>query len=92
MKSGVLFIPQELKTNIKQFPYANIVFLTPPWQEIYKNDSARWEDFQKAEDIYFSLKEVYEDLGYNTRPLPLDTIEKRIEFVLNQISTPPSVP
>lgn len=92
MKSGGLFIPQELKTNIEQFPYANIVFLTPPWQEIYKNDSARWEDFQKAEDIYFSLKEVYEDLGYNTRPLPLDTIEKRIEFVLNQISTPPSVP
>jgi hypothetical protein len=54
------------------------------------NIASRWEDFQKAEEIYFSLKEVYEDLGYKTQLLPLDTIEKRIEFVLNQISTPPA--
>lgn len=92
MKSGGLYIPQELKEDIKQFPYASTVFLTPPWREIYKNDSARWEDFQKAEDIYFSLKEAYEDLGYATQPLPMDSIEKRIDFIMNQISTPPLVP
>jgi predicted ATPase len=90
MKSGGLFIPPDLMADIQKFPYAATVFLTPPWQHIYKNDSARWEDFQKAEEIYFSLKEVYEDLGYKTQLLPLDTIEKRIEFVVNQISTPPA--
>jgi predicted ATPase len=90
MKSGGLLIPKNLTVEIQQFPYAGTVFLTPPWEAIYQNDSARWEDFKKAKDIYFSLKEVYEELGYTTRPLPLDSIEKRIEFVLNQISTPPS--
>jgi predicted ATPase len=90
MKSGGLLIPQNLKAEIQQFPYAGTVFLTPPWEAIYKNDSARWEDFKKAEDIYFSLKEVYDELGYSTSPLPLDSIEKRIEFVLNHISTSPS--
>ncbi|MFZ9700697.1 MAG: AAA family ATPase [Flavobacteriales bacterium] len=87
MKSGGLLIPQELKEDIVQFPYADTVFLTPPWKEIYKNDSARWEDFEKAQDIFFSLKEVYEELGYTTATLPFDSIEKRIDFILNCIST-----
>lgn len=72
-------ILQSLKTKHR---YHNKVFLTPPWPEIYRQDSERRHDLAAAEDEYQRLLEVYPALGYEVVVLPKASVEERVEFIL----------
>ena len=61
------------------------VFIFPPWEDIYTQDSERYEDFEEAVKIYPYLKAAYEKFGYKNIILPKDSIENRISFVLDHI-------
>lgn len=63
----------------------DLVFLLPPWEEIYKSDEARYENFEQASKIYENLKATYTNFGYNFVEVPTNTVEKRIEFILKHI-------
>ncbi|MCU1232614.1 MAG: hypothetical protein JWP63_581, partial [Candidatus Solibacter sp.] len=49
-----------------RYRYASLVFLTPPWQEIYATDAERKQDFAEAEQTYAPLVDVYRELGYHS--------------------------
>jgi len=65
--------------------YNNIVFITPPWKEIYRNDEERDQSFEQSIEVYKRLYKWYSQHGYDIVLLAKDTIENRVRFILNQV-------
>ena len=69
----------------EQRPYADGVFLAPPWPEIYAEDSMRRHGFDAAHDEYEHLAELLPKLGYSPFALPKLPVGDRADFVLATI-------
>ena len=67
--------------------YNNKVFITPPWKEIYRNDTERDQSFDESIEVYERLEKWYKEHNYNVIVLPTDTIENRTNFILREISS-----
>jgi predicted ATPase len=67
------------------YRYASVVFLAPPWREIYATDAERKQDFREAEKTYLLMEEVYRECGYETVALPFDTPQARAMFILDRL-------
>ncbi|MBP2534796.1 AAA family ATPase [Agrobacterium tumefaciens] len=65
--------------------YNPLVFLTPPWPEIYRGDDERRHGFDAAVEEYERLVRDYEALGYDSVVLPKSGIEERADFILARI-------
>jgi predicted ATPase len=65
--------------------YNNTVFLTPPWREIYRNDTERDQSFDEAVRVYQRLEKWYRKHRYHIAVLPKDTVENRATFILDQV-------
>jgi predicted ATPase len=65
-----------------RMPYQRLVFLAPPWPEIYVQDDERRHGFKEAAAEHDRLKHVYSELGYTTVPLPKNTVAQRADFVI----------
>jgi predicted ATPase len=63
--------------------YNNTVFITPPWREIYHNDTERDQSFDEAIRVYQRLENWYRMHGYDIAVLPKDTVENRAAFVFS---------
>ena len=66
-------------------PYAETVFLTPPWPEIYRSDAERRHSFDDAVAEYDRLKAVFATLGYAVVDLPKTPVSKRADFLLDHL-------
>ncbi|WLD96127.1 AAA family ATPase [Agrobacterium leguminum] len=64
--------------------YNRLVFLTPPWPEIYRGDSERKHGFDAAVEEYERLLRDYDELGYDISVLPKSGIEERADFILTR--------
>ncbi|MCM5663023.1 AAA family ATPase [Galbibacter mesophilus] len=64
----------------------DLVFLLPPWEEIYRSDSERYENFEQAKKIHQYLKETYEKYDYGLKDVPTGTVEERADFILKNLS------
>lgn len=69
----------------RQYRYAPVVFLAPPWKEIYKTDHERRQDFGEAESTYEQMLQVYRECGYTISELPKTKPAARADFILEQI-------
>ncbi len=63
----------------------DMVFLLPPWQEIYQQDNERYESFEIATKLYTYLKEGYKKFGYAVIEVPIGTVVKRKQFILETL-------
>lgn len=70
---------------IKEFRFDNPIFITPPWQEIYKQDNERKHLFETGVAEYERLKIFYPKYGYNIIDIPKNNVENRIDFILSHI-------
>jgi predicted ATPase len=61
------------------------IFLMPPWEKIYTTDNERYENFEQSLAIYNHLKKTYLHLNYDIIEVPLGTVQKRVNFILNTI-------
>jgi len=68
-----------------RFRYAPLVFLAPPWREIYETDNERKQDFAEAERTFDQMAEVYRECGYALSELPKATPAARATFILRQL-------
>jgi len=66
----------------KEFLYTS-VFILPPWEAIYESDAERYENYEQAVLIYNHLTETYQNYGYQLIEVPRDTVEKRVDFIIN---------
>jgi len=69
----------------ERYRYAPLVFLTPPWKEIYSTDSERRQNFAEAERTFDVIAQVYRELGYQLCELPKLPPRPRAHFVLEQV-------
>ena len=79
-------IPEEMDRISRRTQFNKIVFVTPPWEEIYRNDKERKQSFQEAIETYDQIVAAYREYGYETVDLPKVDVEKRVEFILERLS------
>lgn len=77
--------PDILVRKTKEFRYNEKVFVTPPWEAIYKNDMERTESFDKACELHEVIVGVYQEFGYSVVEIPCLNVHERVKFVLNLI-------
>jgi predicted ATPase len=68
------------------YQYNRLVFATPPWREIFANDSERKQDFDEAVASYERCVETYRAAGYEIAELPKASVEARVGFVLERVA------
>jgi predicted ATPase len=66
--------------------YHRMVFLTPPWPEIYVADSERRHSLNEAVAEYQRLLAVYPSLGYEVIILPKVSVHERANIVLHALT------
>lgn len=69
--------------------YHPVMFLAPPWPEIYVRDAERPKDFATAMAEYEQLARAYPALGYRVVTLPSASPEQRADFALATLSGSP---
>ncbi|MGN2496382.1 AAA family ATPase [Serratia nevei] len=79
-------IPGPLAAAIDAFRYADTVFIAPPWQAIYAQDSERKQSFAEAEQTYQAMLAVYRRSGYRLQELPRASPDERADFLLDALS------
>jgi predicted ATPase len=77
--------PAHMRKAADVFRYNRKVFIAPPWEQIFQQDQERKQEFDEAVCTYTSLVETYQSLDYELLELPRTSIEKRCDFVLNEI-------
>lgn len=77
--------PEILWNAANEYRYADTVFVTPPWPEIYQNDSIRTETFSEAIKIHQIVLETYQDLNYRINELPLVPTAERVQYLLKNL-------
>ncbi len=68
------------------YRYAKIVFVTPDWKEIYRNDDERTMTYDEARRFGDGIRRIYEELGYDVVELPRESPEKRAQFILSRLT------
>ena len=76
--------PEEFIEGCKNNIYDQ-VFILAPWQEIFKSDSERYENFDQALLIHKHLINTYKYYGYNLIDVPFGSIDSRTDFILDTI-------
>ncbi len=61
--------------------YTPLVFMAPPWREIFVNDAERPQTFEESVAIHRELCRAYRECGFTVLPLPLATVPTRVAFV-----------
>ncbi|MFY9152665.1 MAG: AAA family ATPase [Prolixibacteraceae bacterium] len=80
--------PEILKQSAIRYRYSAQVFITPPWKEIFRNDLIRTETFEEAVRIDSYIRKTYAELNYQIIELPLKSVRKRVEFILDKLLKP----
>ena len=62
------------------------VFVLAPWQDIYKSDNERYENFEQAIDIHEFLLDTYRRFGYQLIDVPFGSVETRTDFILEALN------
>lgn len=69
-----------------ELAYYPLIFLTPPWPEIYVTDAERKHGLLQATQEYERLLRDYPLLGYQVAVVPKIEVKDRADFVLRQLS------
>ena len=87
MLSQLKAISEEMiQSYLHDYPYHTTVFLFPPWEEIYRTDDERDQTFAESVRVFEIIKSWYTQCGYLPIEVPLDSVEKRAEFVEHHIT------
>lgn len=74
--------PEYFRNAAKHFRYNSVVFLVPPWEEIFTEDTERKHTFEAAKKEFDELLIKYKDFGYETIIIPKISVKERADFIL----------
>jgi len=69
---------------ITEYRY-QVVFLFPPWEEIYCTDEERDHTFDHSIRVYESILKLYHQHNYDPIEVPLGTVKDRVNFILDHV-------
>lgn len=75
-------VPDRFAGAVARVRYAQRVFMTPPWPEIYRTDTERKHSYTEAVQEFESLIRFYARHGYEVVMLPELPPPARADFVL----------
>jgi predicted ATPase len=78
-------IQTEALGRCQSLRYRDLVFIAPPWQQIYLTDKERKQNFEEAIATFQIMRQTYLDCGYELVELPRVSVEERAAFVLDRI-------
>ncbi|MEP3279635.1 MAG: AAA family ATPase [Stappiaceae bacterium] len=78
-------IPDALTNTFFECRYATTVFMTPPWLEIFCQDTERQKSFDEAIREYDHLLQFYGDQGYRPAIVPKTDVAQRADFIVNTL-------
>lgn len=81
----------QIASQLIRRPYNRMIFLFPPWREIYTTDAERDQSYEEASEVYRKLRQWYRQLGFTLVPVPLGRAEERMEFILKTVINAPSI-
>jgi len=79
--------PEYFRNAAKNFRYNRLVFLVPPWQEIFTSDKERKHSFESAKNEFNELLIKYKNFGYETILIPKVSVKERADFILEKLGT-----
>ncbi|MBM3198374.1 MAG: hypothetical protein FJZ58_03860 [Chlamydiae bacterium] len=62
-----------------------MIFMAPPWRELFCHDKERKHSFEDAVAEYDRLLDFYPRHGYFMVEIPKESVEKRTEWLLQQV-------
>ncbi|WOK36797.1 AAA family ATPase [Sphingomonas sp. C3-2] len=65
--------------------YNKLVFMTPPWPEIYVGDDDRQHGLEEAVNEYERLLTAFLSLGYDIQLLPRVAVNSRADFIMERL-------
>jgi predicted ATPase len=71
---------------IHDYKYYPVIFITPPWKEIFSHDDERRHSFEDSVAEYEKMLEFYVENNYQTLEIPKLGVKDRAKFVLDIIS------
>ena len=74
-----------IESACQLYRYASLVFIAPPWKEIYETDKERKQDFAEAQRTFEQVTDVYRKCGYRLSELPKLPPVSRAQFILKQL-------
>jgi predicted ATPase len=74
-----------MQSAAAMFRYNRSVFISPPWEEIFQQDSERKKGFDEAVRTYDALVATYTTYGYELVEIPRISVEERARFVLQSL-------
>lgn len=77
-------VPDEWLAVIQRCRYASVVFVAPPWREIFRTDAERRKSWGEVLRDYRFTVEAYAAAGYDMVELPRGSAAERAAFVLSQ--------
>jgi len=84
-------VPEHMQNAARVFPYNHVVFIAPPWREIFQQDQERKQDFDEAIRTYDVLVETYKSHNYELVEFPRTPIQDRVRFVLRKVGIDPDI-
>jgi predicted ATPase len=73
--------PPYLRNALERYRYARVVFMTPPWEELFKADPERRHSFSDAVAEYEGLLASYPANGYEVEVIPKAGVHERADFL-----------
>ena len=74
-----------IESACRYYRYAPLVFLAPPWKEIYETDNERKQDFAEAERTFNEVARAYRQCGYDLIELPKLPPPARAQVILEKL-------
>lgn len=84
LRHGGHEIPEEFIAGHACCRYEPLVFILPPWEEIYVNDRERPQSYRESVELHDSIRKVYESLGYTLVEVPKLPVESRCRFLIDR--------
>ena len=78
--------PPDLRNALRRYRYASVVFLTPPWEALFRNDPERRHTFADAVAEYEGLLQSYPANGYEVEVIPKVGIQERADFLEERLA------
>ena len=70
---------------IRQCRYDDPIFVVPPWETIFDEDTERRHTFGEAVAEYGFLLKAFTEFGYKVCVVPQMANESRVKFILTEL-------
>lgn len=85
LKTSDLEVPGHFTRAVDEHRYEDQVFILPAWEEIYVNDSERWQSYAEAARLYEQISKTYSESGYQLVEVPKLSVKDRADFLISKL-------